>query len=118
MDPKKNLQTLKSDIFDYLEFLKTLPEKTQTLLQKFEKGDIGVKIDTRELLGIKTEFDRQNDSRILGLITMVLFLVSSVFAFSEGIRSIWGVRLSSMGFMFSTVLLFWLAVRLIKKPTE
>lgn len=112
------MQTLKTDIFDYLGFLKTLPEKTQGLLQKIEKGDLGVKIDATELLGIKTEFDRQNDSRILGSVTIALFFISLVFVYFEGKKSIGGVSLGTIGLLISAVLLFWLIARLIRKPKE
>lgn len=118
LDPAKALQTLKTDIFDYLGFLKTLPEKTQGLLQKIEKGDLGVKIDATELLGIKTEFDRQNDLRILGTATIILFFISSIFAYFEGRKSIGGVPLSTIGLIISAFLLFWLVARVIKKPKE
>jgi len=118
LSPKKALQTLKTDIFDYLEFLKNLPDRTQNLLKKIENGDLNIKIDTKELLGIKTEFDRQNNLRILGGATIVLLSISLVFAYIEGIRSIAGIHLSTIGFVTSTLLLFWLVVNLIKKPKE
>lgn len=118
LDPKRTLQAMKTDIFDYLEFLKTLPEKTQGLLQKIEKGDVSVKIDAGELLGIKAEFDRQNDLRILGAATIALFFISLAFAYLEGKRSIAGVSLSSIGLVISIVLLFLLVTRLIRKPKE
>lgn len=118
LDPVKALQTLKTDIFDYLGFLKTLPEKTQGLLQKIEQGNLAVKIDATELLGIKTEFDRQNDLRILGAITLVVFSISSIFAYFEGRKSIAGAPISSIGLIISAFLLFWLIARVIKKPRE
>lgn len=118
LDPKKALQTLKTDIFDYLGFLKTLPEKTQGLLQKIEQGDLAVKIDATELLGIKTEFDRQNDLRILGAATIVLFFISVIFAYLEGRKSVGGMPFSAIGLIISIFLLFWLAARVIKKPKE
>lgn len=118
LDPKKALQTLKTDIFDYLGFLKTLPEKTQGLLQKIEKGDISVKIDATELLGIKTEFDRQNDLRILGAATIILFFISIIFAYLEGGKSVGRMPFSAIGLIISMFLFFWLAVQIIKKPKE
>lgn len=118
LDPQRALQTLKTDIFDYLEFLKNLPEKTQGLLAKIEKGDFGVKVDAGELLGIKTEFDRQNDVRILGITGAVIFIVSSFFAYLEGIKSIGGIRFSAIGLIASGLLFVLLVIRIIKKPKE
>ncbi|MBI3337305.1 MAG: AarF/ABC1/UbiB kinase family protein [Candidatus Staskawiczbacteria bacterium] len=116
LNPKKALNNLKTDIFDYLDFLKNLPEKTQILLKKMEKNDFGVKIDVSELLGIKTEFDRQNDVRVLGGITGVLFIISSIFAYFEGIKSIGGLSFSAIGLIASVILFLWFAARIIKKP--
>ncbi len=118
LDPERALQTFKTDIFDYLEFIKTLPEKTQHLLQKIENGNMGVKIDATELLGIKTEFDRQNDLRILSTATFILFFSSAVFAYIEGSKSIGGISISKIGLSISAFLLFWLVMRIIKKPKK
>ncbi|MEK9177819.1 MAG: hypothetical protein AAB777_01720, partial [Patescibacteria group bacterium] len=116
LDPKKALQTLKTDIFDYLGFLKSLPEKTQNLMQKIESGNLNVKIDAGELLGIKREFDRQNDLRVLGTATIALFVVSSIFAYFEGKRTIGGLPISIIGLAISVIMLLWLIAKIIKKP--
>lgn len=118
LDPAKALQTFKADIFDYLGFLKSLPEKTQGLLQKIEEGNLGVKIDATELLGIKTEFDRQNDLRILGTAVIALVIVSVVFFYLEGSRSVGGVRLSGISLGISAFFLFLLVIKIIKKPKK
>lgn len=116
LNPQRALQTLKADIFDDLEFFKTLPERTRNLLQKIETGDLDVKIDPTELLGLKTEFDRQNDLRIIGAATIALFLISAFFAYFDGLRSIGGINLSAIGLLMSIMLFFWLIIKIIKKP--
>ncbi|MBI5135147.1 AarF/ABC1/UbiB kinase family protein [Candidatus Uhrbacteria bacterium] len=116
LDPSKAIQEFKTDIFDYLGLLKTLPDRTQGVLNKIERGELGVRIDAAELLGIKTEFDRQNDLRILGAATITLFFVSSMFAYWEGKTSIGGVPLSSIGLAIATILLLWLVTRIAQKP--
>lgn len=118
LDPAKTLQTLKTDIFDYLGFLKTLPEKTQGLLQKIEKGDVSVKIDATELLDIKIEFDRQNDLRVLGTATIALFIISAIFSSFEGVKSISGIKFSSISLFISAFLLFWLVAQVMKRPKK
>lgn len=118
LDPRKNLQTFKADIFDYLEALKSLPDKTQELLKKIENGELSVKLDASELMGLKSEFDRQNDLRIFGIAAILMFFVSLGFAYFEGIRSVADVRLSVIGLVVSIFLLTLLAVRIIKKPKE
>lgn len=116
LDPRRTLQTLKTDIFDYLEFLKTLPEKTQSLLQKMEKGEISMKFDAAELLGFKKEFDRQNDLRILGMVLVAVLLVTGGFLYLEGARTIFGLRLSTMSVIVSVVLFIWFIAKLSKRP--
>lgn len=118
LDPRKSLQTLKTDIFDYMETLKSLPEKTQDLLKKIEGGKLSVKIDASELMGIKTEFDRQNDLRIFGIAVVAMFLVSLVFAYLEGKNNIGGISLSSIGLIISLILLGWLFLKILKKPNN
>ncbi len=114
--PEKNLKALESDFFDYLALLKNFPERTQRMLTKIESGEIGIKLDATDLLGIKTEFDRQNDLRILGTATISLFIISNIFSYLEGVKSINGIKFSSISFIILAFLLFWLVARVVKKP--
>ncbi len=116
LDPRRAIKTLKTDIFDYLEFLKTLPERTQILLQKLEKGDMSVKFDATELLEFKKELDRQNDLRILGIVLAAVLLVTSGFFYLEGARTIWGIKLSTVGVAASAILFVWFIAKLRKRP--
>lgn len=116
LDPRRTLQTFKTDVFDYLDFLKTLPERTQKLLSDIESGAISMKIDTSELRGIKREFDRQNDVRILGMVLTVVILAVVAMLYLEGTRTIAGFRLSSIGIVISTILFLWLIAKLLYKP--
>lgn len=116
LDPAKTWQTFKTDIFDYVEFFKTLPEKTQRLLHKIDEGGMNVKIDATEILGIKTEFDRQNDVRILGAVTMMVMVLSAIFLYWEGKKDILGIPISSVGLIISAVLLVWFLVKVFKRP--
>ncbi len=116
LDPRRALGTLKADVFDYLEFLKTLPEQTQGLLQKLEKGGVSVKFDATELLEFKKEFDRQNDLRILGTVLVALLFVTSGFFYLEGTRTIWGMQLSTIGAAASAILFVGFVVKLGKRP--
>ncbi len=116
LDPRRSLQTLKTDIFDYLEFLKTLPERTQSLLSKIEKGELSVKFDTSELSEFKREFDRQNDVRILGVITAAVFVATAALFYAEGQRTVAGFSLSSIGLAATGILFFWLIIKLRKRP--
>lgn len=116
LDPRQTLKTFKIDTFDYLDFLKTLPERTQKLLSDIENGEISMKIDTSELLGLKREFDRQNDVRILGMVLTVVILAMVAMLYLEGTRTIAGFRLSDGAIAVSAILFLWLIVKLIRKP--
>lgn len=116
LDPRHALRSLKTDIFDYLEFLKTLPERTQKLLSNIESGGISVKVDASELLGLKREFDRQNDVRILGMIATAVLLATAALLHFEGTNAVAGIRLSRVGIFASIALILWLITKLKRAP--
>ncbi len=116
LNPRRTLRSLKTDVFDYLEFLKTLPERTQTLLEKLEGGEISVKFDAAELLEFKKEFDRQNDLRILGMVLVAVLLVTGGFFYLEGARTILGVNLSTVGVVASAILFVWFIAKVRRQP--
>lgn len=116
IDPRRTLQTFKTDIFDYLEFIKTLPERTQKLLKNIESGKISMKIDATELLEIKKEFDRQNDVRILGVVITAMLMVTGGLLYIEGVRTIGGFSLSRVGLIISTILILWFITKIRKEP--
>ncbi len=116
LDPRRTLQSLKTDVFDYLEFLKTLPERTQALLEKLESGEISMKFDAAELLEFKKELDRQNDLRILGTALSAFLIVTGGFFYLEGARTILGMRLSTVGIVASATLFVWFVAKARKQP--
>lgn len=118
LNPKKAFKNLESDMFDYLATIKNLPEKTRELMEKIEKGQIGMKMDTREILGIKQEFDRQNDLRILGVVLTAMVIVTGLLFHLEGKTTLLGVRLSSFGFIFSLFLFIWFIRKVWQTPNE
>lgn len=116
LSPSKALRTLETEIFDYLGFLKNLPERIQNVLTKMEKGEIGIKLDTEDLQGIKREFDRQNDLRILGVVLAAAFLATFGLLYLEGKKTLFGFSLSSLGLGLSALLFVWFLSRLRKGP--
>lgn len=117
-DDARALKTLRADIFDYLEFLKTLPERTQNMLQKIEKGELGVKVDATELLGIKQEFDRQNDLRILGMALVAVFFATTILFYLEGRKTIGGFEVSNVAIILFSGLLVWFIIKVKNKPKK
>lgn len=82
--PTKAFQKLQTDLLDHLGSLVSLPEQMRHVLAKIEKGEIGVKIDTADLEGMKREFDRQNDLRILGIVLTAVGFGTAALLHLEG----------------------------------
>lgn len=112
--PKRIARTLKSDLLDYTDTLRTLPEKLNEVVKKIESGEVGVRINAEDLYGLKEEFDRQNDVRILGVVLTAVLIVTGILFYVEGVQSVFGVSLSSLGLTVTIFLLFWF----IKKARE
>ena len=106
-DPRAAAKDFQDNMFDYLAFLKKLPEHTLKLLEKFEKGDIGVKINIEEFIEVKEEIDRQNDVRILAGLTAITLLTSALVMNIEEAR-IFGISLGRIGLLIGFVLIIWL----------
>lgn len=106
-DPRAAAKDFQDNMFDYLAFLKKLPEHTLKLLEKFEKGDIGVKINIEEFIEFKEEIDRQNDVKILAGLTAITLLTSALVMNIEEAR-IFGISLGRIGLGIGFVLIIWL----------
>lgn len=114
--PEKISRELQSSAFDTLHFLKRLPERTRALLERIEHGEIGVRIDLKELHDLKSEFDRQNDVRILAVLAVALLVASAIVLRVDSALSAWRVPLGQAGFAASLVLVVWLFVLIRKRP--
>jgi ubiquinone biosynthesis protein len=115
-DPRQALQAFKTDIFDYLEFFKTLPERAQTVLSNIEKGELSIKIDSSEMLEVIKEFNRQNAVRILGTVVVAVIIVTGILLHLEGFRTIGNLSLGKIGLAVSAALSIWFIVKLRKSP--
>jgi ubiquinone biosynthesis protein len=116
LNPRRLVQTLQSDLFDYVEFVKTLPERTQRVLERLDRGEIGVKLDTDDLRDFKRELDRQNDLRLLGTLIVVIFLATVLLLYQEGRTAVLGLPLSSWGVSLFGALLAWFLLKLRGRP--
>jgi len=116
LSPEKILKETQSAAFDRFYFLKHLPDQTRALFDRLEKGEIGVKLNLQELHDLKAEFDRQNDARILAVLTAALFLGSAaVMRLDEGFASA-GLPLGEIGFVAALIMLIWVMVLTRRKP--
>jgi ubiquinone biosynthesis protein len=116
--PTKAIQRLETNLLDYVGALTDLPERMQNVLTKIEKGEIGIKLDAGDLQGIKKEFDRQNDLRILGIVLTAVVFGTLGLLYVEGRTTLWSVPLSRIGIGVSLVLAVWFVVRLSQGPRE
>jgi ubiquinone biosynthesis protein len=116
--PTKALQTVQSDLLDFIGFLKEMPERVQNVLTKLEKGEIGIKFDTGDLKEIEREFDRQNDLRILGIVLTAVFFGMLGLLYLEGTRTILGFSLSALAVPLFVVLLAWFFIRMRQGPAR
>lgn len=114
--PTKAFEQLQSDLLDYAASVRTFPDRVLNVLAKLEKGEIGVKLDTGDLEGMKREFDRQNDLRILGMVLTAVVVATLALLHLEGRTTIYGVPLSSLGLAAAGVLLIWFVLRLRQGP--
>ncbi len=116
--PDKMRQTAETSVFDALQFLKRLPEETRSLLERFEKGEVGVRIDLQELYDLKEEFDRQNDLRVLALLSAALAIGSAVIMRAEQKLAVLGLPVGEIGFMVSSAMMVWLFLLIRKGPKK
>lgn len=116
--PTKAFQKIQTDLLDHLGSLVGLPEQMRHVLAKIDKGEIGVKIDTADLEGVKREFDRQNDLRILGIVLTAVAFGTAALLHLEGKTTFFGFSLSSLGIIVFVVLLVWFAMRLRQGPEK
>lgn len=116
LDPSKIARDAAASAFDNILFAKQLPAKTRALIEHLEKGEVGVRIDLDELHDLKSEFDRQNDVRVLAVLTAALLLGSAfVMRLDERIE-LFGLSLGQIGFTVAIVVVLWLFVLIRKRP--
>ncbi|MEW6681474.1 MAG: AarF/ABC1/UbiB kinase family protein [Nitrospirota bacterium] len=114
--PTKAFEQLQTDLLDYAASVRTFPDRVLNVLTKLEKGEIGVKLDTGDLEGMKKEFDRQNDLRILGMVLTAVVVATLALLHLEGTATILGIPLSRLGLVVTGVLLVWFVMRLRQGP--
>ncbi|HSG05617.1 MAG TPA: AarF/ABC1/UbiB kinase family protein [Nitrospiria bacterium] len=116
MSPRRGLESIENEFFDTVGQVTSLPERVTNVLAKLEQGTIGVKLDSTDLQGIKREFDRQNDLRILGIVLTAVVLSTIGLLYLEGRNTLLGFPLSSLGIIISIGLFIWFLIVLKQGP--
>ena len=114
--PRRLAASAQGEVFDLLYFLKHLPDRTKALFERLERGTLGVKIDLQELHDLKTEFDRQNDVRVLALLAVTLLVGSAIVLRLDERASALGLPLGGAGFVAASALVVWLFILIRKRP--
>ncbi len=111
LDPSRTSRSLQSDMFDYLDFFRNLPERAKQVLANLgEEGRITVRIDETQLPDIRSGLDRQTDTRILGTL-MITVLVGTLLLFYFEHATFVLRPLSSAGFALFFFLLVWFLIK-------
>jgi ubiquinone biosynthesis protein len=97
---------------DNLYALKHFPEEARRILDRLANGQVGVRLDLQELHDLKTEFDRENDLRVLAVVAGAILLASALALGSEG----WVRLLAQFGFIVSLILIGWTFVGISRRP--
>jgi ubiquinone biosynthesis protein len=116
LSPRRLVASAQGEAFDAMYFLKHLPERTQALLDQLERGSLSVKIDLQELHDLKTEFDRQNDVRVLAVLAVALLIGSAIVLRVDQRAAAYGVPLGAASFIASAVLVLWLFLLIRRRP--
>lgn len=100
---------------DWASLLAELPERTRALFAKFERGEIGVKIDLEELRDFKRELDRQNDIRVLAVVTVAVLLASAILLRLDTAALRRDIEIGKWGIAAGALLLLWFLRLLIRR---
>jgi len=116
LSPKQVVANLKTSAFDSLYFMRHLPEQTQALFERLERGEVGVKLNLQELRDLKEEFDRQNDVRVLALLAAALLIASAAVLRLDQRVNVLGFSVGEIGLAVALVVVVWLFVLIRRRP--
>lgn len=116
LSPSRLISDARNSMFDTVHLLKNLPVETRALMERIERGEIGVKIDLQELRDLKTEFDRQNDVRVLAVLASALLVGSAVMLRVDQHAAALGIPLGRIGFGVAVVVVLWLFLLIRRRP--
>lgn len=116
LSPKQVVANLKTSAFDSLYFMRHLPEQTQALFERLDRGEVGVKLNLQELRDLKEEFDRQNDVRVLALLAAALLIASAAVLRLDQRANALGFSVGEIGLAVALVVVVWLFVLVRRRP--
>lgn len=99
---------------DWAALLQELPQRTRALFERFERGEVGVKLNLHELQDFKRELDRQNDIRVLTVVTVAVIAASAALLRTDVIaRS--SATIGRIGLTLGVILVFWLLRLVVRR---
>lgn len=111
--PARVVERAAAVVADWATLLQELPERTRALFDRFERGEIGVKLNLNELQDFKRELDRQNDIRVLAVVTVAVIAAAVAFLRADAVAGS-SVMIGRIGLVVGVILAIWL-VRLLAK---
>ncbi len=106
---------VKKDAMLFGDFLYSLPDNAQNLLEKIEKGEISVKIQSEEIREIEKTIGLNSDKKSLSLLIGMIFLGSAVIAHLNVEYTLFGYPFAVFGFGICLVLSVFLMGIFIKE---
>lgn len=108
LNPVKVKTKILDQSLDYINFAQTLPEITMRLLEKLDSGEVGVKINTEELLEFEKKISSSGYKKLIATIIMMVLIALGISYLIQ--YSILNLHLSvgTFGIVLLIILLAWL----------
>lgn len=107
LSPQKLLQKSQDMFLDYVNYLEMLPEKTVSLLDKIESGEIGVKINPEELKELEIKISSENYKRLsTTIIASFLFAFGAAYLVENKLLNL-HISVATFGSVFLLVIVLW-----------
>jgi ubiquinone biosynthesis protein len=117
-NPVKLMHEARDSSFDTLYMTKHLPEMARLLFDRLTKGEVGVRIDFDELYSLKSEFDRENDIRVIGIMASALLIASIVAMGLDAAAAPLVVSLGRVGLAMSLAAGLWVVIMIGRRPPK
>ncbi|MCM2325245.1 MAG: AarF/UbiB family protein [Candidatus Woesearchaeota archaeon] len=105
---------LKKDTMLISDLLENLPQRAEQIVDKIEKGEISVKIESAEIREIERTMQMSSDKKALSVLAGLVFIGSAVMTFAGSRYELFGYPLAFLGFLISLFLGTALMVIFIK----
>ncbi len=111
LSPQKLKQKTQDKALDYISYLGSLPEKTIRLLEKIDKGEVGVKINPEELRELEVRLSWEGYKKLIAIvIAATLFAFGTSYLVENKLLNL-HISLGMFGTLFLLAILFFIFKR-------